>query len=188
MDEVLIDCELPFTVIEVSLIVSTAPPLNLPSGLASTTVPLAEEPLGRMVLPSTETFEASVAVKLSPTELIFDPTALPSLTVNVVPEGTTTGCGAGAGGAAGAAVDVAAPDVSVDGAVADVDVELEPFAAFPPAVSGVAAVLPAELEAVSLGLLEQLTSANSRRIDNTCSVRERMEFPSGYQNWVRPKL
>ena len=43
--EVSIDFSLPFTVIEVNFTSSTAPPLNLPSGLASITTPLAPSPI-----------------------------------------------------------------------------------------------------------------------------------------------
>src|SRR6266481_8819127 len=61
--EVLIRCSLPFTVIEVSLSSRIAPPLNLPKGFASTTVPRADAPAGITVLPSIVTGEASVALK-----------------------------------------------------------------------------------------------------------------------------
>jgi len=98
--------------------------------------------------------EASVALKESPGELIFDPTDCPSLTVSVVPAGTTTGCGAGA------------------------LVSAEEPVAFPPAAFDGAAVLLAELEAVSAGLLEQATSVNHRKMENTYSARERMIFTS----------
>src|SRR6202140_4908295 len=61
--EVLIRCSLPFTVIEFSRTSRIAPPLNLPKGFASTTVPRADAPAGITVLPSTVTGEASVALK-----------------------------------------------------------------------------------------------------------------------------
>jgi hypothetical protein len=61
--EVLIRCSLPFTVIEFSRSSRMAPPLNLPKGFASTTVPRADAPAGITVLPSTVTGEASVALK-----------------------------------------------------------------------------------------------------------------------------
>jgi hypothetical protein len=105
-------------------------------------------------LPSTVTADASVALKESPGELSFDPTEFPSLTVNVVPAGTTTGCGSGAG------------------------VEAGELIAFPPAAfDGAAAFWPPELDAVSAGLLEQATSVNNRKMDSTYSARERMIFP-----------
>jgi len=95
-----------------------------------------------------------VALKESPGELIFDPTEFPNLTVSVVPAGTTTGCGAGAWGSA------------------------EEPAGLPPAASDEAAVLPAELEAVSAGLLEQAASVKHRKMDSTYNARERMIFTS----------
>src|SRR6202158_3615742 len=98
--EVLIRCSLPFTVIEFSLSSRIAPPLNLPKGFASTTVPRANAPAGITVFPSTVTGEARVALKDCPVELIFDPKDSPSLTVSVVPAGTTRGCGAGGGSGA----------------------------------------------------------------------------------------
>jgi hypothetical protein len=105
------------------------------------------------------TAEASVALKDWPVVLIFDPTDSPSLTVRVVPAGTTTGCGSGAaaGVAAGAAELIAFPPAAFDGA---------------------AMFWPAELEAVSAGLLEQATSVNNRATDNRYNARERMIFPS----------
>jgi hypothetical protein len=158
MAEVSIERSVPFTVIEFSLSSSIAPPLNLPKAFASTTVPRAAAPAGITVLPSTVTADASVALKESPGELSFDPTEFPSLTVNVVPAGTTTGCGSGAGVAAG--------------------VEAGELIAFPPAAfDGAAAFWPPELDAVSAGLLEQATSVNNRKMDITYSARERMIFP-----------
>src|ERR1700730_11347607 len=119
--EVLIRCSLPLTVIEFNLSSRIAPPLNLPKGFASTTVPRANAPAGITVFPSTVTGEARVALNDCPVELIFDPKDSPSLTVRVVPAGTTKGCGAGAT-AAGAAVPGAAgaliafPPAAFDGA------------------------------------------------------------------------
>src|SRR5207249_7516344 len=81
----------PLTLMEISLSCSTAPPLKRPSGLASTTVPEALAPEGITVLPSTSTGLATVAEKLWPGWLILDPTDSPSLTVIMVPVGTTTG-------------------------------------------------------------------------------------------------
>src|SRR5262249_22869486 len=94
--EVSIVCDLPFTVIEVNFTCNTAPPLNRPSGFASTTVPEASAPAGISVFPSTCTGLESEAVKLCPGWLILDPTACPRRTVNIVPAGTTDGV-AGAG-------------------------------------------------------------------------------------------
>jgi hypothetical protein len=144
--------------------------------------------------------EASVALKESPGELIFDPTAFPNLTVRVVPAGTTTGWGAGAGvgaaagavavvgaapgacvGAAGVAEEFIALPLSVfDGAVFDGAVF--DGAVFDGAVFDGAAVslaeLDAVLEAVSAGLCEQATSVNRRKMESTHSPRERIIFSS----------
>jgi hypothetical protein len=142
----------------------------LPKGFAST-VPRADAPAGIAALPATVTAEASVALKDWPAVLIFDPTDSPSLTVRVVPAGTTTGCGSGAFVSAG-----------VVGAAGE-------FIAFPPPAFDGAAMLLAELDAVSAGLLEQATSPNNnRKTDNTYNARERMIFPLQYQNLLRPKL
>jgi len=87
-EEVEMDWSEPPTLIEFSRNCSEAPPLKRPRGFASTTVPLAAAPAGIAVLPSTETGLASVAVKVSPAELIFEPTACPRRTVKTVPAGT----------------------------------------------------------------------------------------------------
>jgi hypothetical protein len=102
--------------------------------------------------------EASVALNESPGELIFDPTEFPSLTVRVVPAGTTTGCGSGA-------FLSAAGDAG------------EPFALPPAAFEGAAALWLAASEAVS-DFFEQAASANNRKMDNADSARERMISPS----------
>ncbi len=123
------------------------------------------------------TSEASVALKESPGELSFEPNEFPSLTVRVVPAGTTIGCGAGAG--------VAAAGAGVAGELI----------AFPPAVFDGADMFwleelefcPEGLEAVSAGLLEQATSANRKRMDSTNSAREGMIFTSE-SNLSRSKL
>src|SRR3979490_897049 len=60
--EVSIECSAPCTLIEFSLICNTAPPLNLPSALASVTVPRTSAPAGITVSPPTATGETSVAV------------------------------------------------------------------------------------------------------------------------------
>jgi hypothetical protein len=87
--------------------------------------------------------------------LIFDPTGSPSLTVRVVPAGTTTGCGSGAAVCAGELI------------------------AFPPAAfDGAAIFWLLEFEAVSAGLLEQATSVNNRKMDSTYSTRERIILSS----------
>jgi hypothetical protein len=113
------------------------------------------------------TGEARVALKDCPVELIFDPKDSPSLTVSVVPAGTTSGCGAGAGGGAGA---------------------IGELIAFPPAAfDGAVVFWLAELEAVSAGLLEQATSVNNRKMDSTYSARERMIF-SSRSKLLWPKL
>ncbi|PYV89384.1 MAG: hypothetical protein DMG90_11480 [Acidobacteria bacterium] len=54
-------CSFPFTSTESSLSRRTAPPLNRPRGLASTTVPVALAPDGITTLPSTSTGAATVA-------------------------------------------------------------------------------------------------------------------------------
>jgi hypothetical protein len=113
--------------------------------------------------------EASVALKESPGELIFDPTEFPSLTVRVVPSGTTTGCGSGARVAAAgdAGERMAFPPAAFEGA-----------AAFPPAAfEGVAAFWLAASEAVS-GFFEQAARVNNRKMDNAKNARERMVFTS----------
>ena len=48
----------------------------------------------------------------------------------------------------------------------------------PPALFAGAAILLAELDAVSAGLLEQATSVNSTPTDNIYRARERIIFPS----------
>jgi hypothetical protein len=80
--------------IEVRRSCNDAPPLNRPSGLASTTVPEALAPEAIAVFPSTTTGLATVAVKVSPGELSFEPTVWPRRTVITVPAGTTRGFGA----------------------------------------------------------------------------------------------
>jgi len=71
------------------------------------------------VLPSTETGLATVAVKVSPAELIFEPTAWPRRTVNTVPAGITNALGAS--GFASALVfdmlDTAEPELPEGGAL-----------------------------------------------------------------------
>ena len=76
---------------------SDAPPLNLPSGFASTTVPLAEEPALMTVTPPTTTGSATVAVNRSPGVLTFDPIAEVVVTAMCVPAGITIGGGGGGG-------------------------------------------------------------------------------------------
>jgi hypothetical protein len=100
-----------------------------------------------------------VALNESPGELIFDPTEFPSLTVRVVPSGTTTGCGSGA-------LVAAAGDAE------------EPMAFPPAAFDGAAAFWLAASEAVSDGFFEQAASVNNRKMDNANSARERMIYPS----------
>src|SRR5207247_10611621 len=56
----------------------------------STTVPVAVAPEGITVLPAISTGVATVAEKLCPGSLIFDPTDCPSRTVIIVPAGMTT--------------------------------------------------------------------------------------------------
>jgi len=60
---------------------------------------VADAPAGIAVLPSTATGLATVAVKVSPDELIFEPTAWPKRTVSIVPAGTTKAFGASGLGA-----------------------------------------------------------------------------------------
>ena len=157
MADVSIFCSLPFTVIEVSLSSREAPPLNLPKGFASTTVPRAEAPAGITALPSTVTAEARVPLKESPGELIFDPTEFPSLTVRVVPSGMTTDCGSGAlvCAAGDAEEPIALPPAALAGA-----------AAFPPAAfEDPVAFWLAASEAVSAGFFEHAMSENNRKLD-----------------------
>src|SRR2546425_4757345 len=89
-EEVSTGSSLPFTLIEVSFSCSEAPPLKRPSGFASTTVPVAVAPEGITVLPAISTGVATVAEKLCPGSLIFDPTDCSSRTVIIVPAGMTT--------------------------------------------------------------------------------------------------
>ncbi len=63
-DDVSMACVLPFTVIEVKVMSSEAPPLNLPSGLASTTVPATAAPAGITTAPPTSIGFARVALKV----------------------------------------------------------------------------------------------------------------------------
>ncbi len=121
-EEVEIDRSAPPTVIEVNRNCSEAPPLKRPSGLASTTVPDALAPAGIAVLPSTETGLAKVAVKVSPGELILEPTDCPRRTVNTVPAGTTKALGASGFMLDIAVLDMAEPEPPPD----------EEFAVFPP--------------------------------------------------------
>src|SRR5581483_2663419 len=89
--------------IEISLTARLAPPLNLPKGLASVTVPDADAPEGITSLPSTWTGSARVAVKDCPAWLVLELSASPRRTVRTVPAGITTGLGASAIGLCGAA-------------------------------------------------------------------------------------
>ena len=99
---------------------NVAPPLNLPSGFASTTVPVAEAPARITVTPLIDTGLATVAEKLSPGTLIFDPSAEVVVTAMCVPAGITIGGGGGGGGGgAGAAVGAAAVGELDAGAPAD---------------------------------------------------------------------
>src|SRR5437868_13010148 len=80
---------------EVSLSSRAAPPLKRPSGFASTTVPVALAPAGMRTLPSRSTGLATVAEKLCPGWLIFEPTDSPSRTVITAPAGITAGAASG---------------------------------------------------------------------------------------------
>src|SRR5436305_3355061 len=73
---------------ESSWIFSIAPPLKCPMPCASTTVPRALAPAGMTSLPSTTTGSATVASKLWPGWLIFEPRASPKRTLSTVPSGT----------------------------------------------------------------------------------------------------
>jgi hypothetical protein len=136
--------------------------------------------------------EASVALKESPGELIFDPTEFPSLTVRVLPAGMITGCGAGAGTGAAAVVG-AAPRDGTAASGAGVVAAAGEFMVFPLSVfdgalvfdgaafDGVAvllAELDVALEAVSAGFREQATSVNNRKMGSKHSPRERIIFSS----------
>src|ERR1700756_1259083 len=77
---------------ELMLTCRTAPPLNLPSGLASVTVPVADAPWGMATaLPAITSF-ATLPVKVSPGLLSLEPIEDPRLMVIAVPDGTTSGC------------------------------------------------------------------------------------------------
>ena len=121
-EDVEMDCSEPPMVIEVKRNCREAPPLKRPSGLASTTVPEAAAPAGIAVLPSTETGLARVAVKVWPGELILEPTACPSRTVNTVPAGTTKALDA-----SGFMFDIAVLDIAEPEPLPE-----EGFAIFPP--------------------------------------------------------
>src|SRR5690348_13672474 len=100
---------------------STAPPLNRPRGAASATVPVAAAPAGITVLPATSTGFATVAEKLSPAWLVFDPTAWPSRTVMTVSAGTTMGFASAAWFLSPAAVRAGLPGADSRDALAVVD-------------------------------------------------------------------
>jgi len=155
--------------------------LIFPKGTALTTVPRAFVPAGTTLFPSTTTAEASLALNVSPAELIFDPTASPRRIVSVVPAGITTG--GGGGGGAGAAAGAGAVAAGVE---ADVAGELIAPPEFPDAVLAGAAILLAVFEVVSAGLLEQATNSVSSNADNTHSARERMIFL--HEEMLRQKL
>ena len=76
--------------------------MKRPRAFASVTVPLADAPARITVLPPAETGEATVAVKVSPGWLIFEPSACWIVTAICVPAGTTTTTGCGGGGGADA--------------------------------------------------------------------------------------
>ena len=71
----------PLTLIEVSRTSSEAAPLKRPNALASTTVPVAVAPVGIAVRPSIVIGLATVAVKVWPAVLIFEPSASAKRTV-----------------------------------------------------------------------------------------------------------
>jgi hypothetical protein len=186
--ELAIDTLFPFNVMEVSLSSSKAPPFNLPRGAASTTVPRTDVPAGITIFPSTVMPEVSVALKESPGELIFDPTALPNRTVRALPTGTITGCGAGAAAGADEASVVAeagavAGVAELDGAfivfpesgVADPEFVVAEFAG---EVFAGAAALLAEFDVVSAGLREQATNVTSKKME-IHRARERIRSSSG---------
>jgi hypothetical protein len=131
--------------------------------------------------------EVSVALKESPGELIFDPTALPNRTVRALPTGTITGCGAAAAGADEASVVAEAGAVAgvaeLDGAfiafpesgVADPEFVVAEFAG---EVFAGAAALLAEFDVVSAGLREQATNVTSKKME-IHRARERIRSSSG---------
>src|ERR1700739_139057 len=82
---------------------SSASPLILPLALAFSTVPLTVDRAGIAAIPPTLTGCANVARKVWPVWLALEPNACPTLTVRVVPAGTTMGWGGGGGGGAGCA-------------------------------------------------------------------------------------
>jgi len=116
--------------------------------------------------------EVNVALNGSPGELIFDPTAFLKRTVRALPAGTISGGRAdssiGLIAASGAAAVVAEAVIAEEEAAAGVAGLEGGLIAFPESVwlgasfDG-AAVLLAEFEAVSAGLREQATSANSTK-------------------------
>src|SRR5579859_7659470 len=81
----------PFTLMESSRTSRSAPPLNLPSGLASTTVPVTCVSRGIATASPTITSRVTVPVKVSPGWLSLEPTADPSRTVSSVLAGTISG-------------------------------------------------------------------------------------------------
>jgi hypothetical protein len=87
---------LPLTSIEVSVIASSAPPLNLPADFAAVTFPETLAPCGTTTLPLTTIGAASEALTGSPTLLSFELMSWSIVTLMFVPVLTTIG-GGGAG-------------------------------------------------------------------------------------------
>src|SRR5579862_7539397 len=111
----------PLRLIEVSRTSSEAAPLKRPRGLASTTVPATLAPAGIAVRPSIVIGLATVAVKVWPAVLIFDPSASASRTVSTVPAGTINGLGgSGLGSAFMAVLDIAEFDIADPEALFDI--------------------------------------------------------------------
>src|SRR6266849_3856202 len=74
---------------------SAAPPLNLPAGFASFTMPVALAPFGMATLPSTSIGSRTVAENCWPGVLILEPTVSSRTTEITVSAGTTMGLGLG---------------------------------------------------------------------------------------------
>src|SRR5580704_13066275 len=94
---------LPLTSMEVSVIASSAPPLNLPADFAAVTFPETLAPCGTTTLPLTTIGAASEALTRSPTLLSFELTSGSIVTLMFVPVLTTTGGGGAGACCAGAA-------------------------------------------------------------------------------------
>src|ERR1700739_854766 len=110
-------------------IASSACPLNRPRDFADTTVPDAGAPARTTVRPSTIIGSATVALKLCPGWLIFDPNGCASDTRIRVPAGMSSGAGGSSGVAAACGPEAGAGVEAEDSAEAGADWAGEPAGA-----------------------------------------------------------